>query len=129
MEGRHRLSVGRASLVPTRHRQPRGTRMTTTQTDASAILAKVRKLLAKAEDPATTAEEAETYNAKASELIAGYGFDRALLALADPSLDIATTGRVIAGPRGMSAKYFQTRALTSAAFTSPATTITALLGA
>lgn len=62
--------------------------MTTTHTDPSAILAKVRKLLAKAEDPATTAEEAETYNAKASELIAGYGIDRALLALADPSLDV-----------------------------------------
>jgi hypothetical protein len=53
-----------------------------------AMLAKVRKLLAKAEDPATTPQEAETYNAKASELIAAYGIDRALLALADPSLDV-----------------------------------------
>lgn len=52
------------------------------------ILAKVRKLLAKAEDPAATAEEAETYTAKAAELIATYGIDRALLAQEDPSSDI-----------------------------------------
>ncbi|PVG84680.1 hypothetical protein DDE18_03515 [Nocardioides gansuensis] len=56
--------------------------------DTTAMLAKVRKLLAKAEDPATTPEEAELYTAKASDLIAAYGIDRALLALADPSLDI-----------------------------------------
>lgn len=62
--------------------------MTDTRDDSSAILAKVRKLLAKAEDPATTPAEAESYNAKASELIATYGIDRALLALADPSLDV-----------------------------------------
>lgn len=51
------------------------------------MLAKVRKLLAKAEDPAATAEEAETYTAKAAQLIADYGIDRALLAAADPSRD------------------------------------------
>lgn len=67
---------------------PPPTPSTGTTGDASAMLAKVRKLLAKAEDPATTPEEAETYNAKASELIAAYGIDRALLALADPSLDV-----------------------------------------
>ena len=33
----------------------------------------MRKLLAKAEDPAVTAEEAEPYNAKAAELIARQG--------------------------------------------------------
>lgn len=54
----------------------------------SDILTKVRKLLAKAEDPAATAQEAETYTAKAAELMAAYGIDRALLALADPTLDI-----------------------------------------
>ena len=43
-------------------------------------LAKIRKLLAKAEDPATTAEEAELYTAKATDLIAEYGIDQALLA-------------------------------------------------
>ena len=39
----------------------------------NAILAKVRKLLAKAEDAATTPQESETYTAKAAELMAGYG--------------------------------------------------------
>lgn len=52
------------------------------------ILAKVRKLLAKAEDAATTPEEAETYTAKAAQLIADYGIDRAMLAHADPSSDL-----------------------------------------
>ncbi|MGN6576259.1 MAG: DUF2786 domain-containing protein [Nocardioides sp.] len=50
-------------------------------------LAKVRKLLAKAEDPAATAEEAETYTAKAAELMAAYGIDRALLAEERPDSD------------------------------------------
>ena len=52
------------------------------------MLAKVRKLLAKAEDPATTPAEAEAYTAKAAALMAAYGIDRALLALADPTLDV-----------------------------------------
>lgn len=52
------------------------------------ILAKVRKILAKAEDPAATPEEAELYTAKAAELVAQYGIDRALLAQADPASDI-----------------------------------------
>jgi len=62
--------------------------MTVTDRDADTMLARVRKLLAKAEDPAATAQEAEVYTAKASELMATYGIDRALLAAADPSLDI-----------------------------------------
>ncbi|WP_240686959.1 DUF2786 domain-containing protein [Amycolatopsis suaedae] len=44
------------------------------------LLDKVRKLLAKAENPAVTEAEAEAYNAKAAELIARYGIDRAVLA-------------------------------------------------
>jgi hypothetical protein len=52
-----------------------------------AALAKIRKLLAKAEDPAATAEEAQTYTAKAAELMAAYGIDRALLAEQDPASD------------------------------------------
>lgn len=52
-----------------------------------AILDKVRKLLAKAEDPACTPAEAESFTAKAAELIAKYGVDTALLAAADPALD------------------------------------------
>ncbi len=51
-------------------------------------LARVRKLLTKAEDPGVTPEEAEAYTAKAAELIAAYGIDRALLAEADPTTDI-----------------------------------------
>ncbi len=56
--------------------------------DHDTLLARVRKLLAKAEDPAATTEEAETYTAKATELMAAYGIDRALLAASDPSLDV-----------------------------------------
>lgn len=52
------------------------------------ILAKVRKILAKAEDPAATPQEAEAYTAKAAELIAAYGIDRALLAQTDPTSDV-----------------------------------------
>jgi hypothetical protein len=50
-------------------------------------LARVRKLLAKAEDPACTEAEAAAFTAKATELIAKYGVDRALLAAADPGID------------------------------------------
>ena len=52
------------------------------------LLAKVRKLLAKAEDAAATPAEAETYNAKATALMAAYGIDRALLAATDPDSDV-----------------------------------------
>ena len=54
---------------------------------SDAILSKVRKLLAKAEDPACTPAEAEAFTAKAAELIAKYGVDRALLAARDPATD------------------------------------------
>lgn len=50
-------------------------------------LSTVRKLLAKAEDPGVTPAEAETYNAKAAELIAQYGIDRAQLTETDPGSD------------------------------------------
>lgn len=53
-----------------------------------AVLAKVRKILAKAEDAAATPAEAETYTAKAAELIAAYGIDRALLAERCPGSDV-----------------------------------------
>jgi hypothetical protein len=49
-------------------------------------LATVRKLLAKAEGAATTAE-AETYTAKAVELMARHGIDAAVLAAAEPGRD------------------------------------------
>lgn len=54
---------------------------------SDAILDKVRKLLAKAEDPACTPAEAEAFTDKASQLIAKYGVDQALLAAANPTID------------------------------------------
>jgi hypothetical protein len=69
------------------------------------MLAKIRKLLAKAEDPAATAGEAETYNAKATELMAAYGIDRALLAATDPDSDVVGD-RVI----GLDAPYARDKA-------------------
>jgi hypothetical protein len=54
---------------------------------SSVVLDKVRKLLAKAEDPACTAEEAAAFTDKAAELIAKYGVDRALLAAREPGSD------------------------------------------
>ncbi|MEH0935730.1 DUF2786 domain-containing protein [Micromonospora psammae] len=54
---------------------------------SEAMLSKVRKLLAKAEDPACTPAESAAFTAKATELIARYGVDRALLAARDPATD------------------------------------------
>ncbi len=65
---------------------------------SAAMLARIRKLLAKAEDPATTAEEAETYTAKAAELVAAYGIDRALLAGRDPATDAVGDRVVVLDP-------------------------------
>ncbi|WP_158888239.1 DUF2786 domain-containing protein [Amycolatopsis anabasis] len=62
--------------------------------DHDALLARVRKLLAKAEDPAVTEAEAELYNTKAAELIARYGIDRAMLAADDHTSDEVATVRV-----------------------------------
>jgi hypothetical protein len=54
------------------------------QTD---ILDRVRKLLAKAEDEGCTPEEAEALTAKAADLMARYGIDRALLGAVRPETD------------------------------------------
>lgn len=51
---------------------------------ADATLLKVRKLLTLAENPAATPAEAEAFTAKASQLMADYGIDQALLANAGP---------------------------------------------
>ncbi len=51
------------------------------------LLDRVRKLLAKAEDESCTPPEAEALTAKAAELMAKYGIDRALLAAARPETD------------------------------------------
>src|SRR6266851_4298310 len=51
------------------------------------LLERVRKLLAKAEAVGVTLAEAEALTAKAAELMARYGIDRALLAAARPETD------------------------------------------
>ncbi|HKD88027.1 MAG TPA: DUF2786 domain-containing protein [Streptosporangiaceae bacterium] len=51
------------------------------------LLDRVRKLLAKAEAEGVTAEEAQALTAKAAELMAKYGIDRALLAATQPETD------------------------------------------
>lgn len=62
------------------------------------ILTRIRKILAKAENPAASPEEAEAYTAKAAELIAKYGIDRALLAHRDPSSDSIGDRVVVVDP-------------------------------
>jgi hypothetical protein len=54
---------------------------------AAALLDRVRKLLAKAESDGVTAPEAEALTAKAAELMAKYGIDRALLGSRRPETD------------------------------------------
>src|SRR5947209_10929320 len=49
------------------------------------VLDRVRKLLAKAEHPGTPVEEAQAFSAKASELMAAYAIDQALVDAAQPS--------------------------------------------
>ncbi|MCD7439008.1 DUF2786 domain-containing protein [Streptomyces lincolnensis] len=50
-------------------------------------LAKIRALLTKAEDPAATPDEAQAFFAKAAELMAKYGIERAMLADSDANAD------------------------------------------
>ena len=54
---------------------------------ADPLLARVRKLLAKAENAGVTPAEAQALTAKAAELMAKYGIDRALLAADRPETD------------------------------------------
>lgn len=56
-------------------------------TSDNALLQRVRKLLAKAEAKGVTPAEAEALTAKAAELIARHGIDRALLAADRPETD------------------------------------------
>lgn len=53
-------------------------------TDQGAKLRRIQMLLAKASDPATTPEESETYMEKATELMAKYGVEQAMLDAAKP---------------------------------------------
>jgi hypothetical protein len=57
------------------------------QEPPTPLLDRVRKLLAKAEAEGVTPEEAEALTAKAAELMARYGIDRALLAATRPETD------------------------------------------
>src|SRR6202789_3549718 len=61
---------------------------------SSALLDRVRKLLAKAEAEGVTPPEAEALTAKAAELMARYGIDRARLAASRPDTD-APGNRII----------------------------------
>ncbi|WP_370944734.1 DUF2786 domain-containing protein [Amycolatopsis sp. cg5] len=65
--------------------------------DQETLLAKVRKLLAKAEDPGVTEAEADSYNTKAAELIARYGIDTAILADSGARADEITTIKIAMG--------------------------------
>jgi hypothetical protein len=57
-------------------------------TDApDRLLDRVRKLLTQAEDDSVTPAEAQAFTAKAAELMAKYGIDRALLAADQPETD------------------------------------------
>ncbi|SEF27552.1 Protein of unknown function [Amycolatopsis pretoriensis] len=56
-------------------------------TESDPQLERIRKLLAKAEDPAVTEAEAEAYNKKAAELVARYGIDQAMLAASGAASD------------------------------------------
>jgi hypothetical protein len=73
-------------------------RLVPQMTQQRDVLSRVRKILAKAEDPAATAEEAQTYTAKAAELIAAYGIDRALLAEQVPESDLVGDRVVVVDP-------------------------------
>jgi hypothetical protein len=66
--------------------------------DVDRTLELVRKLLAKAEDPACTPAEAEAFTAKAAELIAVYGIDRAALAATDPNTDALDRRQILCEP-------------------------------
>jgi hypothetical protein len=67
---------------------PQPLRRRSLNTEASSrLLDRVRKLLAKAEDESVTPPEAQALTAKAAELMAKYGIDRALLAADRPETD------------------------------------------
>jgi Protein of unknown function (DUF2786) len=59
------------------------------------MLDRVRKLLAKAEGEGVTPQEAQALTAKAAELMAKYGIDRALLAAARPETDAPASRMVV----------------------------------
>jgi hypothetical protein len=66
-------------------------------TASNPLLARVRKLLAKAEAEGTTPDEAQSLTAKAAELMARYGMDRAQLAAQQPETDQPTDRKIDIG--------------------------------
>ncbi|MFJ6183732.1 DUF2786 domain-containing protein [Streptomyces sp. NPDC092295] len=56
-------------------------------TETNPKLATIKALLAKAEDPASSPQEAEAYFAKAAGLMAKHGIEQAMLADAEPGTD------------------------------------------
>jgi Protein of unknown function (DUF2786) len=66
-------------------------------TTGNPLLARIRKLLAKAEAEGTTPDEAQSLTAKAAELMARYGIDRALLAAQQPETDQPTDRKIDIG--------------------------------
>jgi hypothetical protein len=66
-------------------------------TTSNPLLSRVRKLLAKAEAAGTTPGEAQALTAKAAELMARYGIDRALLAAQQPETDQPTDRKIDIG--------------------------------
>jgi hypothetical protein len=66
-------------------------------TSKNPLLERVRKLLAKAEAQGVTPAEAEALTAKAAELMARYGIDRALLAAQHPGTDHPADRKVDVG--------------------------------
>jgi hypothetical protein len=64
-------------------------------TAPEAKLAIIRKLLAKAEDDAASPAESEAFMAKAAELMARYGVDRAMLADGDEFADALADRRIV----------------------------------
>ncbi|MQA87528.1 MAG: DUF2786 domain-containing protein [Streptosporangiales bacterium] len=62
------------------------------------VLDRVRKLLAKAEDPSCPPAEAEALTAKAAELIAKYGIDRAMLAASSDEADVLGDRVIVVDP-------------------------------
>ncbi len=63
-------------------------------TTDNPLLARVHKLLAKAEAEGSTPDEAQALTAKAAELMARYGIDRALLAAQRPETDQPTDRKI-----------------------------------
>jgi len=71
---------------------------TTFRRTKQEVADKVRKLLAKAEDPAATVEEAESCTAKAQQLMTKYAIDLAMVADGTRAEQFVERGWVVEGP-------------------------------